>query len=52
MQFALMCSHPQSCGVVGLVRRPHLLFGGVRSVTTVLKVVKEEQEGLQQIEDE
>ena len=37
---------------VGLVSRPHLLFSGVRSVTTVLKVLEEEQEGLQEIEDE
>ena len=40
------------CGEVGLVSRPHLLFGGIRSVTTVLKVVEEEQEGLQEIEGE
>ena len=40
------------CGEVGLVIRLHLLFGEVRSVTTGLKVVKEVQEGLQEIEDE
>ena len=45
-------SRTQNCGEVGLVSRPHLLFGGVRSVTTVLKVVEEEQEGLQEIERE
>ena len=39
----------RKCGGVGLVSRPHLLFGGIRSVTTVLKVVEEEQEGLQEI---
>ena len=37
---------------VGFVSRVHLLFGGVRSVTTPLKVVEEVQEGLQEIEDE
>ena len=41
-----------TCGEVGLVSRSHLLFSGVRSVTTPLKVVEEVQEGLQQIEDE
>ena len=40
------------CGEVGLVSRPHLLFGGVRSVTTVLKKVEEEQQGLKEIEGE
>ena len=40
------------CGEVGLVTTLHLLFGEVRSVTTVLKVVEEEQEGLQGIERE
>ena len=40
------------CEEVGLVSRPHLLFGGVRSVATVLKVVEEEQEGLHEIEGE
>ena len=40
------------CGEVGLISRLHLLFGGVRSVTTVLKVVEEEQKGLQEIEGE
>ena len=37
---------------VGLVSGPHLFFGGVRSVTTVLKEVEEEQQGLQEIERE
>ena len=41
-----------TCGEVGLISRLHLLLGGVRSVTTVLKVVEEEQEGLQEIEGE
>ena len=41
-----------TCGEVGLISRLHLLFGGVRSVTTVLKVVEEEQKGLQEIEGE
>ena len=40
------------CGEVGFVSSVHLLFGGVRSVTTALKVVEEVQEGLQEIEDE
>ena len=40
------------CAKVGLVSRPHLLFGGVRSVTNVLKEVEEEQQGLQEIEGE
>ena len=40
------------CGEVGLVITLHLLFGEVRSVTTVLKVVEEKQEGLQEIEGE
>ena len=37
---------------VGLVIRLNLLFGGVRSVTTALNVVEDEQEGLQEIEGE
>ena len=42
-----------TCVEVGLVVvRPHLLFGGIRSVTTALKVVEEVQQGLQEIEDE
>ena len=41
-----------TCGEAGLVSRLHLLFGGVRSVTTVLKEVEEEQQGLQEIEGE
>ena len=41
-----------TCGEVGLVIIIHLLFGGVRSVTTALKVVEEVQQGLQEIEDE
>ena len=41
-----------TCVEVGLVMRLHLFFGGVRSVTTALKVVEEVQEGLQEIEDE
>ena len=40
-----------SCGEVGLVIRLYLLFGEVRSVTTALKVVEEEQEGLQEIKE-
>ena len=40
------------CGEVGFVSRVLLLFGGVRSVTTALKVVEEVQEGLQEIERE
>ena len=35
-----------------LVTRLHLLFGGVRSVTTVLKVVEEKHVWLQKIEDD
>ena len=38
-----------TCGEVGLVIRLHFLFGGVRSVTTVLKVVEQVQEELQEI---
>ena len=41
-----------TCVGEGLVSRVHLLFGGVRSATTVLKEVEEEQQGLQEIEDE
>ena len=41
-----------TCGEVGLVSRPNLLFGGVRSVTTVLKEVEDEQQGLQESEGE
>ena len=41
-----------TCAEVGLVSRPHVLFGGVRSVTTVLKEVEEEQQELQEIEGE
>ena len=41
-----------TCEEVGFVRRPHLLFGGVRSVTTALKIVGEVQQGLQEIEGE
>ena len=37
---------------LGLVIRLHLFFGGVRSVTTAINVVEEEQEGLQEIEGE
>ena len=46
--------HPfyRLCGEVGLVIRLHLLFGGVRSVITVLKVVEEVQKGLQEIKGE
>ena len=46
------CSIFQSCKCeeVGFVIRPHILVGGVHIVTTVLKVVEEEQEGLQEIE--
>ena len=40
------------CGEAGLVIRLHLLFGGVRSVTTALKVVEEVQQELQEIEGE
>ena len=40
------------CGEVGLVSRPHLLFGEVRSVTAALKVVEEVQQGLQEIKGE
>ena len=39
-----------TCGEVGLIMRLHLLFGGVRSVTSVLKRVEEVQQGLQEIE--
>ena len=35
-----------TCGEVGLISGLHLLFGGVRSVTTALKVVEEGQQGL------
>ena len=41
-----------TCGEVGLVIRLHLLFVQVGSVTTALKVVEEEQQGLQEIEGE
>ena len=41
-----------TCGEVGFVSRVHLLLGGVRSVTTALKVVEEVQEGLQEIKRE
>ena len=41
-----------TCAEVGIVRRPHLLSGEVRSVTTALKVVEEVQEEVQEIEDE
>ena len=41
-----------TCGEVGLVIRFHLLFGGVRSATTALKVVEEVRQGLQDIEGE
>ena len=37
---------------VGFVRRPHLLVGGVHSVTTALKVVEEVQEEVQEVKDE
>ena len=40
-----------TCWEVGFVRRPHLLVGGVRSVTTNLVEVEGQQE-LQEIEDE
>ena len=33
-----------TCAEVGFVRRPHLLVGEERSVTTTLKVVEEVQE--------
>ena len=35
------------CGEVGLISRPHLLFGEVRSVTAALKVAEQVQQGLQ-----
>ena len=41
-----------TCDKVEFVSRVHLLFSGVRSVTTPLQVVEEVQEGLQEIEDE
>ena len=41
-----------TCGKVGVVSTPHLLFGGIRSVTTALKVVEEVQEEVQEVEDE
>ena len=40
-----------TCVGVGFVRRPHLLVGGVRSVTTILAEVEGQQE-LREIEDE
>ena len=40
------------CEEVGVVKRAHLLSGEVRSVATVLKVVEEVQEEVQEIEDE
>ena len=40
-----------TCEEVGIVRRPHLLVGGVRSVPTNLVEVKGQQE-LREIEDE
>ena len=36
---------------VGVVQRVHLLFVGVRSVSSFLKEGEEEQQGLQQIEE-
>ena len=42
----------RTCEEVGFVSRVHLLLGGVRSVTTALKVVEEVQEEVQEIEDE
>ena len=41
-----------TCEEVGLIIRLDLLSGGVRSVTTVLKVVEEVQQEVQEIEDE
>ena len=40
------------CAEVGLVNGPHLLVGGVRSVTTTLVEVEEEQQGLRETEGE
>ena len=51
-QTACYSSSTSLSGEVGLVIRLHLLFGGVRSVTTALKEVEEEKQGLQEIEDE
>ena len=41
-----------TCEEVGVVKGVHLLFGGVRSVTTALKVVEEVQEEVQEVRDE
>ena len=41
-----------TCEEAGLVSGSHLLFGGVRSVTTLLKVVEEMQQGVREIERE
>ena len=41
-----------TCAGVGLVSRSHLLLGGIRSVTTVLKEGEEVQQGQQEIEGE
>ena len=38
-----------TCAEVGLVNEPHLLVGGVRSVTATLVEVEEEQQGLREI---
>ena len=38
-----------TCVEVGFVSRAHLFFGGVRSVTTALKVVEEVQEEMQEV---
>ena len=40
-----------TCEEVGFVNRVHLLSGGVRSVTTALKVEEEVREEVQEIED-
>ena len=37
---------------VGVIKRVHTLFGGVRSVATALKVVEEVQEDVQELEGE
>ena len=42
----------QVCEVVGVVKRVHILFGGVHRLATALKEVEEEQEEVQEIRDE
>ena len=43
---------PLNCEEVGVVKRVHTLLGGVHRLATVLKVVAEVQEEVQEIKDE